>query len=119
MSLAGQRLRLRSVNERKLGVDYSTGLRVGVWESPPGASIHSALCTWSAPLRCAVFVTLRWLGNCFRLGPVLFLAEAEGWAEPDSALRDLALLKGASYDEPFEFLVYVAEARRLLHALVG
>ena len=84
-----------------------------------GTSIRSALCTWSAPLRCAVFVTLRWLGNCFRHGPTLFAAEAEEWAEPDAALRDLAPLKSASYAEPFVFLVHVAEARRLLHALVG
>jgi hypothetical protein len=118
-SLAGQLLRVRSVNERKFGVDYSTGRRVGVWEFPVGTSIRSALCTWSVPLRCAVFVTLRWLGNCFRHGPTLFAAEAEEWAEPDAALRDLAPLKSASYAEPFVFLVHVAEARRLLHALVG
>jgi hypothetical protein len=84
-----------------------------------GTSIRSALCTWSVPLRCAVFVTLRWLGNRFRHGPKLFAAEVAEWAEPDAALRDLAPLKGASYAEPFVFLVHVSEARRLLHALVG
>ena len=94
--LPDQHLRVRSVNERKFGVDYSTGRRVGVWEFPVGTSIRSALCTWSVPLRCAVFVTLRWLGNRFRHGPKLFAAEVAEWAEPDAALRDLAPLKGAS-----------------------
>ncbi len=112
-ALPDQCLCVRNVNERKFGVDYSTGRRVGVWEFPMDMFILSVLCTWSVPLRCAVFVTLRWLGNRFRHGPKLFAVEVAEWAEPDAALRDLAPLKGASYAEPFVFLVHVAEARRL------
>jgi hypothetical protein len=44
LSLAGQRLRVHSVNERsKLGAD-STGQRVGVWDFPPGTFVCSVLC---------------------------------------------------------------------------
>ena len=113
-----QQLRVRSIKRGAFGVDYATGQRVFEWYLPAGTTIHRALHSWSVPLRRAVYVSLRWLGNVYR-NRVVFADFVAEWTGPDNALRDFSPLKSASYVEPFVFLIHVEEARRLLHARVG
>ena len=117
-ALCQQRLRVRSIKAGARGTNYATGARIEFWEFPVGMPVCRALSTWSVPLRCAVHVTLRWLGNMFR-NRVLYADMNEEWAKSTSALRDFSPLKGASYAEALVFLVEVDAARRLVHALVG
>ena len=113
-----QQLRVRSIKRGAFGVDYATGKRVFEWDLPVGTTIHRALHSWSVPLRRAVYVSLRWLGNLYR-NRIVFAAFVDEWTGPDNALRDFSPLKSASYAEPFTFLIHVEAARRLLHARVG
>jgi hypothetical protein len=117
-ALPRQQLRVRSIKRGAFGVDYVTGKRVFEWDFPVGTTIHSALHAWSVPLRRAVYVSLRWLGNLYRTQGV-FADFVEEWTGPDNALRDFSPLKSASYAEPCTFLIHVEAARRLLHARVG
>jgi hypothetical protein len=92
-------------------MDYSTSTQITAWYLPVGTTFIGAISVWSTPLRHACFASLRARGNYYR--QQLFSSLAQTWCTNDSALRDFAALKRASYMEPYWFSMFVNASRRL------
>ena len=112
----GQKLRLRSIYDDAAARDYATGLLQSSWSLAPETRIATALRDWSKPLREAIKVTLKRVGNMVRQSYVK--AKLRVWTE-GRLLRTYGVWKGSSYLESYWFCSDVAAARRLLKARVG
>jgi hypothetical protein len=113
---AGQKLRLRSIYNDASARDYATGQMQSSWTLRPETRIAAALRDWSKPLREAIKVTLKRVGNMVRQSYVK--AKLQVWAN-GRLLRTYGVWKGSSYLESYWFCSDVAAARRLLKARVG
>jgi hypothetical protein len=116
LDVAGQKLRLRSVFEHASARDFVNGMDVSTWDLPDGSRIAAALCTWSAPLREVVKVSLKREGNVVRQRDVS--SRLHGWAKK-TLLREYVMWKRFSYLESYWFCSDVVAARRLLRARHG
>jgi len=111
-------LRWVSTSTQAFGMDYTLGRQMFSWQLPPGTSAAEACRTWTPQLQDAVFASLRRRGNKFRHDNSLPKTFAY-WSTPDSAFRDLAAIKPASYLEPYWYAPDPRAGRRFLRARVG
>ena len=120
----GRRYRIAVAEPGRVGISvdgYSVG--INCWPLPPQTAFAN-LTLWSDALRNATFTALRDRGNCARqlkVGERLRAEAALVEVDPDgnqrqtSGLRRFALLKSASFIEPYLHLP-MALARRILQA---
>jgi hypothetical protein len=107
-----------STSTSAFGIDYVRGERVFSWPLPSGTSLPRAITTWSQQLQEAVFASLRCRGNSVRQAHFRQKVFSK-WSCADSGQRDLAVIKSASYLEPYWFVPDARIGRRMLRARVG
>jgi hypothetical protein len=106
------RLRLSSRDDQPV-TNYANGVQEFAWESDKQSAFEAAS-TWSAPLKNALFASLRKRGNIARAKIVE--SHIASWRHDSKAGRTFVLWKSASYLEPYWFIPDTTAARRLLRA---